>query len=332
VVDLTDVAPMQPAGSPLRTQARLLIAAATFNRPAGLKLLLDHIETLVFDGPMPAISMVIVDNSIDGNARTAVEARAQGFRFPLFYSHQTERGIAQARNRALDVAVEHDVDWMAFIDDDEYPDPHWLARMMAIATETQATVVVGAVRGEFEAPPADWMIKGGFYSIERYAEGAELDFGNTSNVLFDFRFARQHGLRFDLAFALTGGEDTLFFHDALARGGRIVFCRSGIVYETIVPHRARFDWLVKRWTRSGNTDGRILMRSRPSLTTRWGAVLGGGAVRFAIGGGLALLTAPLALVGRAHVPVEHIRVASRGLGFMMSAFGSTIEEYRIMNR
>ncbi len=314
------------------TDGPLIIAAATFNRPQGLALLLDRLEALEFTGPEPRIDVVIVDNSPDGGARTQVHARAEAFRWPLIYAHETQRGIAQARNRALDEAAARSASWMAFIDDDEYPEPHWIDRMTRMAADTGATAVVGALLPDFDRPPPKWIEEGGFLAIRKYAEGQRLEFGNTSNVLFDFGFAQRNGLRFDLAFALTGGEDTLFFEDMQRRGGTIVFCRSGVVHETIVPDRARLGWLVRRWIRSGNTDGRIVMRGNPGPGARWMTVLGGGLVRTGVGGGLAALTAPLALLGRGHVPAEHLRVASRGVGFVMSALGSTIEEYRVVKR
>jgi glycosyltransferase involved in cell wall biosynthesis len=310
----------------------LIVAAATFNRPQGLTLLLDRLEGLEFSGSKPPIEVVIVDNSPEGSARQLVEARRASYRWPLSYAHERQRGIAQARNRALDEAATRDAAWLAFIDDDEYPDPSWLDRMTRMASETGATAVVGALLPDFEQPPPRWIEKGGFLAIRKYAEGQRLDFGNTSNVLFDFRFAQRHGIRFDLSFALTGGEDTLFFEDMQRHGGTIVFCRSGVVHETIVPDRARLGWLVRRWIRSGNTDGRIVMRGDPGLRARAVTVFGGGLVRMAVGGGLAALTAPLILLGRGQVPAEHLRVASRGAGFAMSALGSTIEEYRVVKR
>lgn len=310
----------------------LVVAAATFNRPKGLALLLDHLERQQFSGSEPRIEVVIVDNSPDGNARVFVEARAKNFRWPLHFAHEQARGIAQARNRALDEAAAVDAAWLAFIDDDEYPDPHWLEHMTRMAATTGATAVVGALLPDFETPPPRWIEDGGFLAIKKYEEGQPLDFGNTSNVLFDLRFARRHAIRFDLAFALTGGEDTLFFEDVQRAGGSIVFCRSAVVHESIVADRARLGWLVRRWIRSGNTDGRIVMRAKPGPAARAVTVFGGGLVRMAVGGGLALLTSPLALTGRAHVPAEHLRVASRGVGFAMSALGSTIEEYRTVRR
>jgi len=316
----------------VRPGDKITIAAATYNRPAGLKLLLDKLELLIFSGVEPQVEIIIVDNSPEANARAAVQARALRYRFPLHYSHEESRGIAHARNRALDVADSIGAHWLAFIDDDEYPDPAWLDRMCAVAEETKATVVVGAVAPDFDAEPSDWMVKGGFFAIDRYGERTPLDFGNTSNVLFDMRFVRANAIRFDLAFSLTGGEDTLFFDDLQAAGGTIVFCRSGVVHETIVPQRARLGWLLKRWMRSGNTDGRILMRKDPSMATRVGKVLGGGLVRTLVGGGLAILTSPLAALGRFHVPAEHLRVASRGVGFVLSGLNGTIEEYRTVTR
>lgn len=313
---------------------RLVIAAATFNRPQGLMRLLDGIGALRFSPQtaLPTIEVVIVDNSVDGNARAAVEGRAAGYRFPLHYAHARERGIAQARNRALDEASARGADWLAFIDDDEAPHPDWLDRMLAVAAAHEAEIVVGALLPEFVTPPPAWLERGGFLAINAHQDGEPIPIGNTSNVLFDLAFANRHGVRFDLAFALTGGEDTLFFDELVRHGATMVFCRSGVVYETIAPVRNTLGWNASRWVRSGNTDGRIVMLRRPGRGARFGTVLGGGLARLAIGGGRALVSSPLAAFGRPEVPAEELRIACRGIGFIRAAFGNVIEEYRTHER
>lgn len=317
------------AAPPVRVR-RIAVAALTYNRPQGLTDLLDGLARLRV-GAAPPPTVVIVDNSVDGNARDAVLARV-GYPFALHYAHETERGIAPARNRALAEATRLGADWLAFIDDDEIPDPDWLGAMTAVADREDAQVVVGALLPEFGTLPPAWLAKGRFLEIAALADGEPVPIGNTSNVLFDLAFANRHGIRFDAAFALTGGEDTLFFDDLKRRGARMVFCRSGVVRETIAPQRHTLRWNVARWTRSGNTDGRIVMRQAPGLKSRLGVVLGGGLARIAVGGFRALSSCPLILVGRGHVAAEQLRVTCRGVGFVRAALGSVIEEYRNHDR
>jgi glycosyltransferase involved in cell wall biosynthesis len=325
-------APARTASTRAAASGPIVVATLTYNRPAGLARLLDRLEHLAFAGEAPALAVVVVDNSADGNARAAVSARAAGYRFPLHYAHAAERGIAQARNRALAEATRLGARRLAFIDDDEYPEPGWLDAMLRVADETGAEVVVGALLPDFDTPPPAWLDRGGFLAIAAHGDGAAVPVGNTSNVLFDLAFANRHQVRFDTRFALTGGEDTLFFDDLKRCGARLVFCRSGVVHETIAPQRRTLRWNARRWTRSGNTDGRIVMRRDPGPASRWGRVLVGGLVRLGVGAALTAATAPLALVGRGHVPAEHLRVACRGLGFLRAASGSVIEEYRTHDR
>lgn len=314
------------APSPLL--APIVVAAATYHRPEGLARLLTHLEALAFEGRPPPVSVLVVDNSAEGDARAAVETRAQDYRFPLLYVHERERGIAQARNRALQEAIAIGARWLAFLDDDEYPDPAWLEEMRRAANAAPVTAVIGALEPVFAAPPPAWLARGDFLAITRYADGAELPFGNTSNAFLDLAFVARHDLAFDRRFALTGGEDVLFFARVREKGGRIVFSRKARVFETIVPARATLGWLLMRWTRSGNTDGRIAMLMRPGLGVRLVTVFTGGLARLAVGGARALLTSPMALLGAGDVPAEALRVASRGWGFVRAALGSVIEEYR----
>lgn len=307
---------------------RIVVAAATYNRPDGLARLLDRLEALQLPEPAPHVEVVIVDNSADGNAAHAVTTRACGYRFALDYAHETARGIAQARNRALAEATKRDAEWLAFIDDDEFPEPDWLAEMLRVARESGAEIVVGALLPDFEETPPAWLKRGGFLAIDQFADGEPVPVGNTSNVLFDLAFANRHRVRFDLAFALTGGEDTLFFDELTRCGAKMVFCRSGVVHETIAPVRNTLAWNARRWIRSGNTDGRIAMIRRPGARSRFLTVLCGGIARLAIGGFRAGATSPLIFLGRPEVPAEQVRIACRGVGFIRAAAGSVIEEYR----
>ncbi|MEM8664395.1 MAG: glycosyltransferase [Pseudomonadota bacterium] len=313
---------------------RVTVAALTYNRPQGLKRLLDHLEKLDLGAAEAetAVDVVIVDNSVEGNAAEAVLKRAETYRFPLHYAHETERGIAQARNLALQEASRRGGHRLAFIDDDEYPEPLWLARMMRIADETRAEIVVGALVPDFEVPPPLWLVRGEFLAIDALDDGAPVPVGNTSNVLFDVAFANRNDVRFDPSFALTGGEDTLFFDEMVRAGAKMVFCRTGVVHETIAPVRNTLLWNARRWMRSGNTDGRIAMRRSPGAASRLLTAFCGGMARLLIGGGRAALTAPMAAFGRPEVPAGELRIACRGAGFVRAAFGSVIEEYRTHER
>jgi succinoglycan biosynthesis protein ExoM len=311
-----------------RPARRILVAALTCNRPAGLAALLDGFATLNL--PTDPVEFLIVDNSADASARFLVTSRAARFPAPLLYRNEPERGLSQARNAALAYALER-ADLMAFVDDDEVPRPDWLLHHVKTIDQTGCEVSLGAVHARFAAEPGEWMIRGGFQEVRGLARHAPMRTGSTSNVMFDLSPVRRIGLRFDTAFSLTGGEDTEFFDVLRHEGGRMLFTPEAVVTETIVPHRATLGWLMRRWRRTGATDAMIRMKRRAGRGTRV-ICLAGGIVRIALGSVMALASLPLALSGRAEFSAKALRIAARGLGFAGGALGQTFEEYRTLTR
>ena len=66
---------------------------------------------------------------------------------------------------------------------------------------------------------------------------------HSNNLLLDLRWSRRLGLRFDPRFGLTGGEDTMFTHDLVGRGGTIVWCDEAVVRESVPADRATRSWV-----------------------------------------------------------------------------------------
>ena len=299
----------------------MTLAVATCRRPEGLARLLDGIAALT---PVPGweVSVLVVDNSPEGGAVEMVRRRAGSMPFPLRVRHATPRGLARARNAALEAALDDGCAWLGFIDDDEVPCRSWLSAHVATLAETGAEASMGAVHAAFERPPPRWVREGGFLEM-RGARHARMAHGATSNILFSLAPVRAAGLRFDPACDLTGGEDTAFFDAYMRLGGRIVFCPEARVRETIPAARARLGWLWRRWRRTGQSSARVRM----ARTGERASCLLGGAARLLAGAALAgagLVAWPL---GRPAPWARGLRVAARGLGFIDAALGRRTLEY-----
>jgi len=302
---------------------RVLLAVATYRRPRGLARLLAAIAALRLPEAV-ALSVAVVDNSPEGAAMGALSGAAD-HRFPLRVLHQPRRGLASARNTALEAALAGGFGWLAFIDDDEVPGPGWLEAHWQALRHSGADASMGAVHAAYLATPPGWVRAGRFLEMRDFADGARLRFGATSNILFSLHPVRARGLRFDPAYDLTGGEDTAFF-DAYRRVSRgIVFCAGAVVHESVPPERATLRWLWRRWRRTGQTSGRIWM-ARQGRLRRAGCTLGGLA---RIGGGLALALAGAAarLGGEQVLWARGVRAVARGCGFVDAALGRRTLEY-----
>lgn len=309
---------------------RIAVVAATYNRRATLVAMLDGIEAQ--DLPTHVrLRVVIVDNSNDANARAYVEKRATKYQWPLVYHHEQQRGISFARNTGLRDAVDAGDHYVAFIDDDERPRSDWIGELLKVAGETGAPVIIGAVKAVFEKAPPWWIEAGRFLDTTDFADRTIINYGHTGNALVDVCCVRNLNLEFSTAYALTGGEDTVFFKAIRDNGGVMVFARNAVTFEHIAPKRATFQSLVKYWFRTGNTDGLIKRRSSGSGVRTLLSLIIQGLIRIAVGAMGATLTTPWLLAKRVY-SFEYIRITCRGVGYLASAANVAFEQYRKHDR
>ena len=169
----------------------------------------------------------------------------------MTYSCEAEQNISLARNEALRHATG---DFVAFIDDDEFPDEGWLAAMLDAIERYRVAGILGPTRPHFEEPPPRWIVAGQFWDREEHHHetGEVLDWKNcrTANVLL--RREILDGLQevFDPAFG-TGGEDQDFFRRMMLSGHVFRWCKDGFVHETIPNERCTRAYLLKRAMQRG---------------------------------------------------------------------------------
>lgn len=252
------------AGSPLR----IAICITTFRRPEGLRRLLASLDTLTFTRmPRPEMTVFVIDNDSDRPLRDTHPGLESWTRLPLDYRVESRRGLAHARNAALD-AVVPTFDALAFIDDDEWAEPQWLDALLATHARSGAMVVQGPVRPQFTSPPEPWMTAVGFYEVGPFEDGAELDWGASGNCLIDKRKLDATGVRFDTSFNHSGGEDSDLFARLLRSGARIVAARDAVAWEAVPAERMTLAWATRRAYRLGHTLGRLASSTpgaRPKL-------------------------------------------------------------------
>ncbi len=298
--------------------APLAVCALTYQRPQGLERLLAGLAAQRFAGAPLAFRVVIVDNSADASAAAPCAAWNPRLAGRLVYVHEPRPGIAVARNAAL-AAVAGTVEWIAFLDDDEVPEPDWLDRLLAAQRGHAADVVTGPVLPHFESPPPQWVLAGGFFAPEQRPTGTSLEVAYTHNVLFRAEPVERLGLRFDERLNLMGGEDTLFFRSLRRAGLRMVWADDARVREWIPAARLTRRWLVRRMVRYGVADGFIALELAPGWATRWALWRKGAWI---------MLGSPRWLLRRRPWRwVQGLRKAGYGWGLVRGATGGVLEEY-----
>lgn len=98
------------------SETKHIVCVCTYKRPELLKRLL-KIVALQETDQLFSYSIVVADNGSQ-SARDVVAEFARSSEIPVPYCIQTQRNIALTRNKAIENAAG---DFIAFIDDDEFP-------------------------------------------------------------------------------------------------------------------------------------------------------------------------------------------------------------------
>jgi glycosyltransferase involved in cell wall biosynthesis len=243
---------------------RVAVCIASHRRPDGLHALLGALDAQRFQGPKPELVIVVADNDPAGSARPVCEDARRWLSLPLRYAAEPRRGIPFARNAALRAAG--GADWLAFIDDDELPEPDWLDALLRVQRETGADVVTGPVLGRFAEPPPAWVLEGGFFSSPRRPTGTPMQRAFTGNALLRARCLDGESVHFDERM-LGMGEDEELTSRLAARGFRIVWADAAVAWERVPPERVRARYVARRSVAAGSATTQIERLRRGALRT-----------------------------------------------------------------
>lgn len=222
----------------------LTVCICTLKRPQLLMRLLQAVCKQRTDGLFD-FSIVVVDNDSAESAKPLVRSLADGCGVRIAYYCEPEQNISLARNLAIEKS---EGDFVAFIDDDEFPQEDWLLNAYRACEQFSADGVLGPVRPHFQTPPPTWIVKGRFFHRPSFATGTIINdsrYTRTGNVLLRRTVFRENEAAFDSRFGRTGGGDREFFKRKIAAGGAFVWCDEAIVYETVPAGRCQRTYLLR---------------------------------------------------------------------------------------
>jgi succinoglycan biosynthesis protein ExoM len=278
------------------------VCVATYRRPEGLARLLASLARLKLAAE-PTLEILIVDN--DPRHSAAATARSLGgFPHLVRWLEEPRCNIAHARNRAVDAAAGR---WLAFIDDDEAADEHWLAAYWQRAAEGECDGWFGPVLARLEENVSGWLDPETFYARPRHATGTLLGRASLRTGNAFVRRAFFEGRRFDPAFGRSGGEDCELFGRMLHAGARFCWCDEAIVTEFVPAARYRLSWLGRRAFLGGFLHTRLEQRRLGR-----GSALARGGIRALAGLPLFAMATPLAaLAGRSTAARAWLRTCTQ---------------------
>jgi succinoglycan biosynthesis protein ExoM len=306
---------------------KVTICIATCKRNQYLTLLLDKIKVLNNSGNV-LIHVVVVDNDPGKGAELLVSGVQKNYPFQLVYGFEKQRGIPFTRNKAVGLA-EKDTDFIAFIDDDEYPDQDWLHKLVEAQSETNADLVQGPSLPIFDNNTPKWIIKGGFFRFAHYA----LNTGDklpdhvvaTNNLLVRYKTLMRLDGPFDETMGLVGCDDTALGLNLAKIGCKMVFTNKALAYEHVPISRTKLKWILQRIYRDGSTVWLLNPQKNAYSFFKTGV---GALIRIFTGIILAIPALVIALFLGFHFFVKTLKLMVRGAGIITGLFGKSYEEYK----
>jgi len=221
----------------------ICVCICTFKRPQLLRLLLDKLSEQK-SGSLFTYSAVVADNDPEQSARATVADFTRVSSMTVVYCFEERQNIALARNKALENVSG---DFVAFIDDDEYPAPDWLHNLYETWAEHGVAGVLGPVVPYFDNEPPAWATKGKFFDRVRFPTGYQLssDLARTGNVLFKRDILNTVDIPFRSQFD-TAGEDIDFFRRMMEQGFKFIWCDEAVAYELVPSSRCTRKYLLRR--------------------------------------------------------------------------------------
>lgn len=302
----------------MNIQPVVSVCMCSYKRPDGLEKLLHALwQQKELDHPF---EIIVVDNDAQTSAWEVVNRFQNLTRDPqVRYCVEPQQNIALARNRSV---AEARGQWLAFIDDDESPEPGWLKEMMAALIRYKADGVFGPVIPLLPDDSPPWIVRGRFFERPRQRTGEAVLSGRTSNALIRASAVKQRKQPFDPRLGLTGGSDYALFANMLADGSVFVWCDEGIVHERVPASRANLRWILTRKFRGGQGYADHKIEALGKRVYYRLVIRGLGAL------GLSMLIAPLMLPFGVHRSVRWLQKGANGLGFLTALSSYRYEEYR----
>jgi glycosyltransferase involved in cell wall biosynthesis len=232
---------------------RFTVLICTHNRAAVLARTLDSAAALDFG---ECWEILVVDNASQDDTVGIVTRAAAAHSVPIRYIRENTPGKSAALNTGL---LHSCGEFIAFTDDDTFPDHSWLRQLERAFETEKADWVFGPIQPAWTSDIPDW------YSCRVNGNLGLLDYGSERFVVT----LRQHafygancaatrtalqrlgGYREDLSMfgGIGGGEDIEMFERALQNEQRIVYEPGAVVKHTIFEDRLarRYHWS-RAWT------------------------------------------------------------------------------------
>jgi glycosyltransferase involved in cell wall biosynthesis len=186
---------------------------------------------------------VVADNDEVQSAKATAEDFRLTSAVAVKYCVEPRQGIALALNKVVENA---DGEFVAFIDDDEFPAADWLLKLFMVINEYNVDGVLGPVKRHFDEVPPAWLAKSRFFDRKVNPTGMRVDLreARTGNVLLKRQMLAGETAPFRPEFR--SGEDVDFFRRKMEEGRTFIWCAEAEAFEVVPPARWKRKYLLRR--------------------------------------------------------------------------------------
>lgn len=229
----------------------IAVCICTYRRPLLLRRLLQDLMNQQTDG-LFSFSIVVADNDAAQSAEPLIAEIRSKCQFEIAYCVESRQNIALARNKVVQNA---EGDYLAFIDDDEFPSPRWLLTLFTALQDYNVDGVLGPVLRHFDEKPPGWLEKSKLYVRRVNPTGMRVEWreARTGNVLLRHDVIGDDSTPFRQEFR--SGEDQDFFRRKIQQGCIFIWCAEAEAFEVVPPARWRRSYLLRKALLQGATAG-----------------------------------------------------------------------------
>lgn len=240
----------------------VLVSLCTCKRPVMLGEALLSVNSLKLPNGV-RVEILVVDNDENESARSKTEDFSKQTKIPVHYAVEKTRGIAFARNKILETAIELKASHILCFDDDEILDENCLLEHVKFYKSCENVYISsGPAYNKFVGEYPKYITASVVFK-QSTSKKAGVRRGKcaTNNVFFPVAVARDFNLRFSSEYIFMGGEDGDFFGRASKAGFTILWNKEAIVYELVTKSRANLDYIFKKAYYNGYSSSLLKLKN-----------------------------------------------------------------------
>ncbi len=201
-----------------------------------------------------SVEFLIIENDVRESSQPIVETfKLQHPNLIVNYILEKNLGIPQARNTALEYAIQQGATHLAFMDDDGLADPSLLIELTSAIKETKAQLVGGPQLVSLKnTSNLSWMNRLILEGMNEYCNLSNsvpkqitlVPSLLTNNLLIDLSFIQERNIRFNNNYP--AASDVIFSKDVREQNGKLYFAPKALVRQQLAKKRLSYLYQMNR--------------------------------------------------------------------------------------